>query len=154
MRVRHADHAKVAGGGRAGVPERMRQAETAPQKVQEVSEIRQYDCRTCGSCCRPGPGDLKDGYVGLSEQEAAWFEKIYGRRVVVTDVATSRKLGEPSLHLATKVEDGERSCVFHSGMLGDSSTCMVYLNRPEACSSFQNGDTDCVSSREEDGLPV
>lgn len=116
-----------------------------------MSDLPQYDCLTCGSCCHSqSPGR---GYVLLSDADHDRMRRL--NLPVITSPVQDSDPPETVHLLGTKLDaNGCKVCVAFTGVAGGVNACSIYADRPGACRGFELGGFFCQEARKRFGLPV
>jgi hypothetical protein len=105
----------------------------------------EYDCQRCGACCcnldQNKPLGFVD-YVAVHPDDRLLRNPKLVRRFVVYN-----ERNEPHMRL-----DRDERCAALRGIVGRSTECSIYDDRPSPCRSMQPGSEGCRRSRAEHGL--
>jgi Fe-S-cluster containining protein len=103
-----------------------------------------YDCTTCGACCRNPDENVREGYVWYLEVRDTKLlqKKDLAKKLVVYDPD-----GAPHLRL-----DPSGRCAALQGRIGERVRCTIYTLRPKGCRLLEPGDARCLLARKERGI--
>jgi len=101
-----------------------------------------FDCATCGACCREAfdavPVGIDDAVTRARRPE--WLE---------TDA-----FGQLGLRRVPSPTGCGTRCAALVGQVGGPAfRCVIYADRPEACSGLEEGSDSCRFARRRVGLP-
>lgn len=103
--------------------------------VTAKSRQKPPDCADCGACCT---FPLVVSVARGNEERLKEYWEITSGGVVVERV------------LGRDIENGH--CVHFEGVLGETSSCGIYENRPDACRMFEAGSDRCLEYRRRYGI--
>lgn len=104
-----------------------------------------HPCNSCGACC------------ATFKVSFHWSETLSDSHAVPLHL-TSGLTAHRNTMLGTDSEDPR--CIALAGVVGVSSNCSIYANRPDCCrsfaASFENGNQDlrCDQARVKKGLKI
>jgi Fe-S-cluster containining protein len=104
--------------------------------------IPEFDCQSCGACCKAHPSYEGKRYVSIYPEDA---ERMTPQQKEDHLIETS-----PG-HFAMKLVRGLR-CSALSGEIGSCVSCKIYETRPDVCRGFEKDDDSCHFARTEAGL--
>lgn len=102
----------------------------------------EFDCQSCGACCRAHPNYEGANYVRIYDEDAERMTQ--KQRQLYTVKLRGNK------HAMRLV--GDKRCAALEGEIGGCVSCRIYDNRPEVCRNFERGDDSCRFARMEAGL--
>lgn len=108
--------------------------------VERLGEDRvdeDYDCESCGACCRCYP-------IFALEGDALREPQIAKNGIRCDDFLGKKGEVAYRLHPLPFLD----ACAF----LGDDQLCRIYETRPELCRRFEPGSSQCVEARERVGV--
>jgi Fe-S-cluster containining protein len=102
--------------------------------LESAPPLSDFDCRSCGACCRG-----RSGTVLVAQVDLVRFRRAERRDLIETLVEGHFGLDG----LATR-EDG--TCI-HRGTPENEFDCSIYELRPDVCRVFPVGGAECLAAR-------
>ncbi len=110
---------------------------------------KNYDCQTCGACCR----NYETVEVSVYDKNFEWLKEnnyLIAKPFDYYD-APSKKQKIPrnvfQMRLAVSEDtDNSKRCIALAGNVGEQVKCSIYENRPNTCRTFEAASIKCRSS--------
>ncbi|MEZ4297550.1 MAG: YkgJ family cysteine cluster protein [Polyangiaceae bacterium] len=108
-----------------------------PSKLEEPLEAMEFDCLSCGACCR----DIADGTALVSEDDLVRWKRDKADHILASLVP-----GHFS-QMGFGTHPGTGTCL-HLGTKENANACSIYETRGWACHALEPGSAQCRTYRE------
>lgn len=104
-----------------------------------------YDCQSCGACCRAFDNPKAVNYLNLEQSDVERLN--HDERIHVTEREIPAYMTFTGSLLCLKLSAPGARCSFLDGDDGKCVSCSIYERRPDVCRELQAGSKACLRAR-------